>query len=214
MTSTAARVEPTPDDATPRATPWPADWPGTWDGDDGKLWNREETARALGVSLPTFDRLRQNGLPHRREGGNGRPYGFYLPEVWGWREGVEAAEEEARRAREDQVAQAQLLLVGGSAEGEYKLKPQERKQLYDAELLRNKARRERGELVERPALIARDQELFRILGQFLQALPEELARDLTWSTLETAACQERVDQFQERLARLLMDRDRHGRRPH
>lgn len=193
--------------AAPRVSrPWPETWPSQWDGDDDKLLNRDQTARALTVALPTLDRMVRDGCPLRREGGNGRPHGFYLPEVWAWREGRAAAEAEERRRQDEQIAQAQLALSGGEVHGDYALPLNKRREFFAAELMRHKVARERGELVPSADLYQVFEQLLTANARFLQALPERLGREMGWDMTTIAVCQAAVDEHQETFARLLMAR--------
>jgi|GEM_PF-3174064 len=188
--------------------PWPKDWPDEWDGDDGKLWSREETARVLSWSLPKFDRSRHAGLPCRREGKNGRSYGYYFPEVFAWVSGAEAKEEAERKQREADQAQAEMALLGGNAKDDRAgLTADQRKRLYETELVEMKVRRERGELVDARELLARDEKLLGDLGKFLQSLPEAIGRELELDLGVIGALQEKIDKYQEELARRLMKND-------
>lgn len=188
------------------AKAWPDDWPDDWDGDESKLWSREETARVLGLSLPTFDRMRHKGLPFRREGKNGRAYGYYLPEVHAWTTGKQVEEEEEKQRREKEQAQAEMALLGGQATDERSgLTAEQRKKLYETELVEMKVRRERGELVDANALFARDEQVLGDLAKFLQSLPEAIGRELELDLGVIGALQEKIDKYQEELARKLMN---------
>lgn len=169
--------------------------------------NREELAYAEGVSLPTVDRWIKADCPVEEKGGNGRPYKFSLVKVRAWRRQCdEAAEAEDRRKREH-IAQLSLPLEGGAVREEQRLNPKDRTAWLQAELLSNKARRERGELVEAMAVEAEFRATFKRIRIFLQSLPDALQRDLPWlGASEVAQLQDMLDRFQEDMARKLMER--------
>jgi hypothetical protein len=183
---------------------WPPSWPDQWDGDDGKLWNQAKTAKALGWSLPTF---KDRDVPCRRDGGNGRPYGYYLPEVWAWWTGKEA-EQAARQAREAaEIEQAQLGLTGGESRDQTAgLAPDVRQKVLQNLLAEQKLRISQRDLVEAREVQDVFEGLLTRLARFLQSLPEAVGRELRLDGATIAALQEKLDGFQEGLAREMMAR--------
>src|SRR5688572_4390131 len=77
--------------------------------------NRDQLARALGVSLPTIDRWIGDGMPMLQDGRNGRAYQFQLSACWAWKCGRDAEDKAADDAAEDAIRQLRLALTGGSA---------------------------------------------------------------------------------------------------
>ena len=175
------------------------------------LLTLEEMAQALGKSVPTTRQMMKDGAPVERDGSNGRPYGLSLSAWQSWisaRSQLAQQEDGRRRAM---IAQGQLSLEGGEARGDHAVSADIRKEFYQAELLHNKVARERGELVEAIRLRQVDDLRMRFVATFLQGLPDYLAKRCTLDTGLVAEVVAAVDEFQERLARHLMDTDFLGR---
>jgi phage terminase Nu1 subunit (DNA packaging protein) len=172
---------------------------------------REEAAALHKVSLPTLDRwIRSGGEQFVAEwGGNGRPYKIDPEKLRAWRECRATEEADEERRRQARLAQMEMELVGGNAgEGGASggmLSAEQRIKLWQEQLLANKVRRERGELVEVGRAEQAYENRLKLVADFLRGLPDVLARRLGWDAETTAACAESVEAIQERLARMLME---------
>jgi len=82
-------------------------------------------------------------------GGNGREYRFQLSAVWSWMKARDAAEVADSAARNEQLAQMRLALIGGGdeADGDRELDPRKRAAVIDAELKAMQLARLRRELI-------------------------------------------------------------------
>ncbi|MBM20754.1 MAG: hypothetical protein CMN87_12155 [Stappia sp.] len=140
--------------------------------------NRAQLAEALGVSEPTIDRFRKEGLPVVREGTNGQAYQFLLSECWAWVQEREAG----RRAREaraqESVQQLRLQVLGGRlGDSEMALTPKERAELYAAEVNYNKLATDRGQLIPRDEVIELLDHVLSTVRSSVMGLPDRLSRD-------------------------------------
>lgn len=164
--------------------------------------NRDELAQAMGVSLPTVDRWVRDGCPVMQRGGNGRPYAFDLGQVKAWRDGIVMEEQADERRRRELIAQQELELLGGVDDG---LTAKDRRAVMEAELVTNKVRRERGELVESAEVNLMLERLFRTIANNLQLIPSRLEKRLQLSPSVVAELQSAIDDIQEGVARELME---------
>lgn len=179
--------------------------------------SRDEAAQVFNVSLPTIDRwIREAGDRDGHAfvvefGGNGRPYRIDATKIRSWREGRVAGEQEEERRRKEMLAQLEMDLLGGEvAPGEAggnALTVDQRTKLWNEQIILNKLRREREELVERSRAEAAAERRLKFLADFFKGLPDILARRLGWDAAVTAECAAQVEVVQERLARMLIDGD-------
>lgn len=186
------------------------------DGAGDKLYlTREEAADLHKVSLPTIDRwIRSGGDQFVEEhGGNGKPYRIDADRLRAWRECIAVEEAEEAKRRQALLAQHELALAGGAngsgaQDGTAStggLSADQRIKLWQEQLLQNKLRRERGELVEAAAAEREYEERMKLVADFLKGLPDVLARRLGWDADTTGMCEQVVEGLQEKLARMLME---------
>jgi len=92
---------------------------------------------------------RDPSFPVLERGGNGREYRFQLSAVWSWMKARDAAEVADSAARNEQLAQMRLALIGGGdeADGDRELDPRKRAAVIDAELKAMQLARLRRELI-------------------------------------------------------------------
>lgn len=176
--------------------------------------NGEELAEAVGTSTNTIREWRspnefEGGLPVKQQGGNGKPYVYDLDKCVDWvkrrREHFETVDAEKQQAIS--AAQEELELEGGSGDDETAgLSSRQRTEYYNAELARNKAALERGELIEADKVSAEFEETFQMTARFLQALPDNVERDIGLDPAAVEAMRQSIDAFQATLARELMRR--------
>lgn len=176
-----------------------------WVGEDGEdiVTNLLDTAKACRVSKPTLQSWISQGCPCRETGGNGKAYKLFVPEVREWRAAIdrkEAIEESRRKAA---IAQAELDLDDGATEEALILSAKARREYAQTELVTNKARRERGELV--PAILVYEEfeKIFRYLAQNLQGLPDRCQRQLGLKDPQVLELTSIVDEWQAELAKNL-----------
>lgn len=185
---------------------------------DEPLLGLKETVDALkatkfAAALPTLkDWITEAGADGSKDhpfvvrwGTHGKPYGIRLSALTAWLERrQQAAEEEAARKREH-AAQIQLALGGGETRGEHVVPADIRKKFFDAEIAGNRARRERGELVEAAMVEEADKRRIKFIATFLQGLPDYVARRVEVEAEVVAELVGAVDDFQDRMMRFLME---------
>ena len=167
--------------------------------DDRILLNRRELARAMGVSDRTVDRWIEDGCPCEQPGSNGVPYRFDVEQVRAWRDEIDRAKQAEKERREAAIREAQLELMGGENIG---LPPD--RALLEADMLRMKARKMRGELVEADDVRQTFEQCFAYLAQFLQALPDRLALQAGLDPAAQDALQTAVEDAQVELHRRMV----------
>ena len=164
-----------------------------------------EVADTFSVSEPTVRSWIKDGCPVVEGGSAGKPYKFDGDAVLAWRREREAqaVADAAERAAERARLQEQLDLLGGSAEGVYALSPKARSEYYDSEAKRMAVARQRGELVERAAMVREIAAVFAYIGDRLQALPDDLERAANLQPDATARAVVSVDAIQAEIAERL-----------
>jgi hypothetical protein len=172
---------------------------------------REETAKAFNTSVITLDKWIEDGGDRFvvQYGGNGRPYQIDPLKLKDYLQAREAEERDREETKRKAIAQLELDAVGGETWGgaDQGLTTDQRKALWQEQILLNKVRKERGELVEAGAA-EREYELrISLIGDFMRGMPDALAKRLGWDGETIAACRSMVDAMQERLARRLMRED-------
>jgi len=176
--------------------------------DKDVLVSRADIAEAFGVSLPTIDNwFKDDDFPTAKEnGGQGKAYQFSLNDVRNWYEKrqLRKTEEDKQRREAIRKLQSELDLEGGEANGIDALPSKARKEYYDAEARRMSVARQRGELMESSIVEKEFEQILQTIARFLQALPDQLARDCDLKPGVVGTIQEKVDQHQEGLARMMM----------
>jgi excisionase family DNA binding protein len=187
------------------------------DGSGGErlFLTREEAAELHKVSLPTIDRWIKSGGDAfvAEHGGNGRAYRIDAEKLKAWRECRAIEEQKEAEQRRALLAQHELALTGGAtgpggAAGTASagaLSADQRIKLWQEQLLQNKLRRERGELVEAALAEHAYEERMKLVVDFLRGLPDVMQRRLGWDAATTEICAEVVEGIQENLARMLME---------
>jgi|GEM_PF-1177862 len=146
---------------------------------DGLIVNRQELSDIFGVSLPTIDRYRSDGMPAKTIGDKGQSYEYDAGECLRWWYGQKdlAAEKEAERQSAIANLQASLDLDGGSGREEFGGNYRVAQEYFDAEIKRNRVEQERGSLRRADEVRAVMEGVFKTLSDSLQSLPDHLERE-------------------------------------
>lgn len=170
---------------------------------DGVIVNRQECARALGVSAPTLDKFLGMGMPILRGGSNGQAYEIDLGQAVEWYRGHQDAQVEKEREKQSAISamQAQLDLQGGNADGLDAMPFRLRTEYYNSEALRIKVERQRGELVERVAVRQVFEAMFAFLADKMATLPDVLERRCALAPDVADELSRQVAEWQETLVR-------------
>ncbi len=161
-------------------------------GQPDETVNRGQCATALGVSEPMITRYLDQGLPVLERGGNGQAYEFRLSEVFAWKMWRDA-ESQAVRQRADNAAQQMALLFLNDQDGpaQNAMSPKEIREWSEAEMIRNRAAEQRGELVRRNRVEALFEE---VLAEFRQ----QIVTLVDFAEMEFALTAPQVDKLQRR----------------
>ncbi len=118
------------------------------DSVEDETFNLELMAKAMGTSTVTISRWIDLGMPVQQRGGNGQSYELRFSHCYAWRKWRDRAESEAQKTLEESARQkAMLFLNEGDASDRPHLSPKDIREWSEAELIRNKAALQRGELV-------------------------------------------------------------------
>lgn len=118
------------------------------DGVTDDVFNVENMALAMNVSTVTISKWIDQGMPVQKRGGNGQSYELRFSHCYAWRKWREsndrAARDGAKRRAEEK---AQMFFGEEEAPINAGLTAKEVREWSEAELMRNKAALQRGELV-------------------------------------------------------------------
>ncbi|UWQ77617.1 terminase small subunit [Leisingera sp. S132] len=164
------------------------------EGIEDETFNREQLARAMAVSVVTITKWIDAGMPVLSMGGNGTSYEFLFSHCYAWRKWREAGEAQERKAKLDSAAQKAMLFINDAEEDDRPaLSPKEVREWSEAELIRNKAAEQRGELVRRAQV---ESVLDHVLISFRNAmmnLPDWLEQEFGLSPLQVDKAQSFCD---------------------
>lgn len=170
--------------------------------------SKRELSKHLGCSKPTIDALidRYPEFPIVARGSNGLAWRFDLAAVTAFLQARRAEEARTEAARNEQLAEqlAQLTLPGLGPEPEERgYSPREKKTEIEAELLRDKLARDRGELVPAAEVSAALKAAFALLGSRLEVIVPQVAADHHLPPVVTAALVARFEVARADLVRTL-----------
>lgn len=169
--------------------------------------NKHQLADALSVSPNTIDQWRKAGMPVVSEGTNGRAYAFDPQACLAWREDREQRRQREQAAAEETVAQLRLALDPVAEARRETLSPAEQREVYDAAARYMAVARQRRELVEADAVVAMLEATLAGLRDAVDALPDQIARDLGLTGEQTervvAYCDAALSAARESLAALI-----------
>lgn len=160
------------------------------DGIEDQTFNRELMARAMDVSVVTITKWIDEGMPVLQRGGNGQSYEFLFSQCYAWRlwrEGRDAASRQAKLSNANQMA---MLFLGQEDTADRpNLTPKEVREWSEAELIRNKAAEQRGELV-------RTAHVTRVLDNVLSGARNAIANAPDWLEQEFSLGPHQVEKSQ------------------
>lgn len=119
------------------------------DGIDDCVLNQAQLAKALGTSTVSISSWIRDDMPVLQQGGNGKSYEFQLSHCYAWKMHRDKSEANRRQAGDDAAQQMALHFLNddeGLANRET-LTAKDVKEYAEAELRRNQAAEQRGELV-------------------------------------------------------------------
>lgn len=154
------------------------------DGIEDCTFNREQLAKAMNVSTVTITKWIDQGMPVHQRGGNGQPYEFLFSHCYAWRRWREDQDANTRKIKDDRAAQIAMMFLGDDEEADdvsRTLTAKEVREWSEAELARNRAAEQRGELVRRAQM---QDVLDNILVSFRTAvmnLPDWLEQEFSLS---------------------------------
>lgn len=181
------------------------------DGVPDAVLNKRELSDFFAVSLPTLDAWIADGLPALAEGTNGRQWEFQASAAWAWKCARDEGEQLKRSEAQSAIAAMRLALIGGkSGNSIQSLPPKERQQLYDVEAAYERLRRERNQSLDRDEVSQVMSDLMRIVRDGVSALPDTLEREAGLDgkgvTSATDACDQVLDELEQRIVRFFADR--------
>lgn len=171
---------------------------------------RDDVVRIYGKSPPTVDRWISDGGDQFvvEHGGQGKPYKIDAQKLKDYLDGIAQREAEDANRRRAMIAQLEIGLVGGAVRGDGPageiLTSEQRIKLWQEQLLANKLRRERGELLAVEDVERAYENRMKLVAEFLRSLPDMLAKQLGWDGATTEACADKVEALQNGLADLMM----------
>ena len=149
--------------------------PGVADAD----MNQEELASALSQSVNTIAKWIREEMPVARPGRNGQPYVLRLSHCFAWMRWRAVQRDERAAHNRAQAAALQAELLGLRLEDPHAhLSPKQRREMAEADLVWNKAQRERRQLVPGEDVRELLESLLSIIRDGVEAMPDRLEREL------------------------------------
>lgn len=169
--------------------------------------NRAMLAEAFGVTGPTIDRYRSEGMPVREDGGNGRAYVFQLSECFAWLQHRNAERRGVTERAEAVARQMRLHMLRATEQDDptSALSPRERREILQAELVSMQAAEARRALVRVDDMALLLEDLLGTVRQALDALPDRLEREAGVGPEVTGKAVEICDQVLMQM-RLMIER--------
>lgn len=140
--------------------------------------SQEDVAAALSVSVNTVAKWIKLGMPVVEPGGQGRAYVLDLAECWAWkaeRDAQDAARDGAAKKAVQDMQASFLGLEGGQSDG---LSPLQRRQLAEADMVQSRAAQLRRQLVPLEEVREMLDDIFGIIREGVESLPDRLERVL------------------------------------
>lgn len=167
------------------------------DGIEDVVLNRNFLAQAMNVSEPTITKWISAGMPVLSRGGNGTSYEFQLSHCYAWRM-WQQQEAESTRRRSAEVAKQMAMTFLNHEEGEgdhATMSPKDVREWAEAELARNKAEEQRGDMVRRHRVERLLQTMVSITRDALVGYGDFLEAELGLEPREVDIAQSRADQL-------------------
>ena len=182
-----------------------------------RIVNRAEMAKLLEMSLPTFDRYMDRGMPIFQRGSNGRAYQFDAEAVISWYRGEIEKEEAAAAARAADLTQLSMELNGGAVAEIEGVAPglsgKARIEALQGALLQDKLEQQRGKLIPVEDVRADYTALFSRFRQRLLSLPVMLVRSAGLTPAQAAAVDSDIRALLRELAVQIADPDMRPQAP-
>lgn len=148
------------------------------EGVPDEVMNKEALALAFNTSLNTIDKWLTAGMPVLERGKNGQAYELQLSQCWAWKQARD--DDSAKRsAAMNMAAQAmRLALVGGeSGESIDALTPKQKREVIETQMAYEAFQKSRNELISRKDVTDLCEEIFSLIRDVLNAMPDRLERE-------------------------------------
>lgn len=157
--------------------------------------NMGELAQFMGVSQVTVQNWLRDGIPVLQRGGAGREYVFRAGDVWAWKKSREA-EYQARNEQAQAAIQAMRLQLTGGELGDSinSLTPKEKREVFATQTEYERFMAERHELLRRGEVVDALEQIFLIVRNSIDALPDLLAREAHLDNKQVAMAITQCDQ--------------------
>ncbi|WP_044008020.1 DUF1441 family protein [Ketogulonicigenium vulgare] len=157
--------------------------------------NQEELASALNQSVNTIAKwIRQEGMPVAQAGGNGKSYVLRLGHVlrlshcWAWLKARDADRDLRSQHNKQQAAALQAEMLGlDVSDPNAHMTPKARREMAEADLVWNKAQRERRTLVQLDEVHDLLESVLTMVRDGIEAMPDLLERELNLKPDQVAA---------------------------
>ncbi|PYG33113.1 DUF1441 family protein [Pelagimonas varians] len=164
------------------------------EGEDDIVFNVELMAKAMDVSTVTIGKWIDQGMPVQKRGGNGQSYELRFGHCFAWRRWKEGRDHAARRTLEHRAEQKAMLFLGEEETPESaRMSPKEIREWSEAELIRNKAAQQRGELVRTAHVQEMLDHLLVSLRNVITSAPDFLEQEFSLSPLQVVKAESYFD---------------------
>lgn len=160
-----------------------------------EFMNLKTLARAMQRSGVTITQWVDQGMPVHEAGGNGRAYTFRLSHCHAWRMWREDRQNEQQRKADSTADQYALMFLGGEDQvpDVPALTPKQMREYAEAELKRNQAAEQRGDLMRRLHVETAMEDVLVAFRSGVASLPDWLEQEFSLSPAQVDKAQSYID---------------------
>ena len=178
------------------------------EGVEDEVFNLDLMAKAMATSTVTVSRWIDQGMPVQQRGGNGQSYELRFSHCFAWRKWKEASDTAARRALESKAEQKAMLFLNEDTPTDgARLSPKEVREWSEAELIRNKAAQQRGELVRTHQVVEMLEHVLATARNAMLNAPDWLEQEFSLSPGQVDKAQRYFDGVLEEMRHQMVQRD-------
>lgn len=178
------------------------------EGEEDETFNLEFMAKAMDTTTVTLSRWIDQGMPVKQRGGNGQSYELVFSHCYAWRKWRERSDTDARLAVEKKAEQKALLFLNESAPADGpRMTAKEVREWSEAELIRNKAAIQRGELVRVHMVVEMLEHVMVTVRNSINSAPDWLEQEFSLSPTQVAKSETYFDGILEEMRHQMVARD-------
>lgn len=178
------------------------------DGEEDRTFNIELMSVAMGRSTKTIRDWIAIGMPVKQRGGNGQSYELVFSQCYAWRKWRDQSEEAYQKSLKKDAEQKALLFLNEAAPaGGPRMTAKEVREWSEAELIRNKAAMQRGELVRVHLVVDMLEHLLVTVRNSVNSAPDWLEQEFSLNPTQVAKSETYFDGILEEMRHQIVVRE-------